>query len=115
MVERKNTVVRTFNPTSQKISVYDIHKWIHDTLKIPEREVKTIQIDGPKRQVYIKMEDFRSLHTLLRDMGGQAKYKHNNRTITIVNLDVAGMGTKAIRVANSPPELPDKILNPTEK
>jgi hypothetical protein len=37
--------VRRFRP--------DIHEWLHDTLPIAEREVSMIQIDGPKRQVYI--------------------------------------------------------------
>jgi hypothetical protein len=103
MAERRNTIVCTFDPTGPKISAYDIHEWIHDILRIPEREVKMIQIVGAKRQVYIKMEDKQSVRALLRDTGGQAEYKHNNGTITIVNLHIAGMGSKTIRVANLPP------------
>jgi hypothetical protein len=35
------------------ITAYDIH----DTLRIPEQTVNMIKIDGPKRQVYIKLAD----------------------------------------------------------
>jgi hypothetical protein len=100
MSERRNTAVCTFDPTGPNISAFDIHEWINDTLRILEQEVTVIQMDGPKRQVYIKMEDIRRVNEVLQGTNGQAEYKNNNGTITIVKLGIAGMGTKVIRVAN---------------
>ena len=37
MAERHNTVVCLFNPSSPRITAYDIHEWIHSTLRIPEQ------------------------------------------------------------------------------
>jgi hypothetical protein len=54
MAESQNTVVCFFNPNSPRITAFDIQEWLHDVLKIPEDIVNTIQIDGTKRQVYIK-------------------------------------------------------------
>ena len=42
MAEWRNTVVCTFDTTSPKITAYDIHEWIHDTLRIPEKAVNMI-------------------------------------------------------------------------
>jgi hypothetical protein len=35
MAERKNTIMRQFDPTSPRISAHEIHDWIHDVLKYP--------------------------------------------------------------------------------
>jgi hypothetical protein len=45
-----------FEPSSPKISAYDIHEWIF-ILHIPEQLVKMIQIDGTNRHVYVKIND----------------------------------------------------------
>jgi len=49
MAACQNTIVCTFDPTSPRISAFDIHEWIHETLRISEQKVSMIQIDGPKR------------------------------------------------------------------
>ena len=105
MAERHNTIVCTFNPTSPHITAYDIHGWIHQVLWIPEHTVSMIQIDGTKRQVYIKLIDNVYVEALLRETNGQAKYKHHNGVLSIVNIAMAGMGTKRVRIANLPPEV----------
>ena len=53
------------------------------------------------------------MQALLRDTCGQAEYKHNNGEISIVCIDMADMGTKKIRIANFPPEVPDESLRST--
>jgi hypothetical protein len=53
-----------------------------------------IQIDGQKRQVYIKLADNACVQALLRDKCGQAEYRHNTGEISIVSIVMAGMGTK---------------------
>jgi len=83
MAEWQNTIVCTFDPSSPRGIVYDIHEWIHDTLRIPEQTVNMIQIDGPKRQVYIKLVDKACLQASLRDSSRQAEYKHNTGEFSI--------------------------------
>ena len=48
MAERQQTIVCSFEPSSPKISAYDIHEWIFEQLHIPEQLVRMIQIDGTK-------------------------------------------------------------------
>ena len=50
------------------------------------------------------------LHALLSGTGGQAEYRYSSGELSVVNLAVAGMGTKRIRVANLPPEVPNDTL-----
>ena len=106
-------IVCTFDVASPRITAYDIHEWIHDTLRIPEKTLNMIQTDGPKRQAYIKLADISGVQALLRDTCGQAEYKHNTGKISIVSIAMAGMGTKKIRTANLPPEVPDESLRST--
>jgi len=111
MAERQNTVVCSFDPSSPRINAYDIHEWLHEALRIQESTVSMIQIDGIKRQVFIKFVDNESVHALLRDTAGSAEYKYPNGEISTVNIDMAGMGTKRIRVANLPPEVHNDTLH----
>jgi hypothetical protein len=69
-----------------------------------------IQIDGIKRQVFIKFVDKESVHAMLRDTAGMAEYKYPNGEIFGVTIDIAEMGTKRVRVANLPPEVPNDTL-----
>jgi len=105
MVERLNAVVCTFDSNSPLITAYDIQEWIQQILRIPEQTVRTIQIDGIKRQVYIKLINNANVQALLRETNGQAEYKHHNGVLSIVNIAVAGMGIKRVRIANLPPEV----------
>jgi uncharacterized protein YbcV (DUF1398 family) len=55
MSERGSTVVCCLKKNSPKIITYDIHKWIHDNLELIEEDVQTVQIEGIKRTVYVKL------------------------------------------------------------
>jgi hypothetical protein len=88
----------------------DVHDWIFEVLRLPEEEVRMIQIDGTKRQVCIKLADQQAVMNLLQATTGQAECKHHNGEITQVAISVAGMGFKRIRVANLPPEVKEKVL-----
>jgi hypothetical protein len=94
MAERQNTAVCYFDPSSPRIAAFDIHDWLHDILKIPEHKVNTIQIDGKKRQVYIKFIEQSYVQALIRYTNGQAEYKHTTGELSIVNIANAGMGSK---------------------
>jgi hypothetical protein len=54
MSERQNTLVCAFDQHNSRITAYDIHEWIHDTLCLREDDVAMIKIDDPRRHVYIK-------------------------------------------------------------
>jgi hypothetical protein len=113
MAERHNTVVCSFDLSSPRITAYDIHEWIFTVLRIPEHTVKLIQIDGINRHVYIKLADTELVLALLQDTAGQAAYKYPSGELSIVNITLAGLGTKRIRITNLPPEVSNDTLRAT--
>ena len=54
MTDRQNTIVCAFDQRSPRITAYHIHEWINEKLRLEEDEISTIQIDGPRRRVFIK-------------------------------------------------------------
>ena len=111
MAKRQNTVVCSFDPSSQRIPAYDTHEWLHAAVRIRENTVSINQIDGIKRQAFIKFVDKESVHALLRDTAGRAENKYNNGEISIVTIDIARMGTKCVRVVNLSPEVLNETLH----
>jgi hypothetical protein len=75
MSERQNTLVCIFDTTSTRISAYQIHEWLHEQLRLPETDVRMIQIDGPRRQVYIKFTDVQKMQTTFQNTRGTVEYK----------------------------------------
>ena len=106
----RNKIVCTFDPGSPRIYALEIQEWIHAVLRIPEQKVNMIQIDGTKRQVYIKMADIEGQQDIIQGTDGQSEYKHTNGEIATVSVNMAGMGTRKIRIANLPPEVPEDTL-----
>jgi len=96
MAERLNTIVCTFELASLKINAFEIHEWIHHTLRIPEQDVTMIQVDGIRRQVFIKLVNNDSVQKILKDTNGEAKYKHHSGEVSTVGIAVAGLGTKRV-------------------
>ena len=69
MNERHNTLVCAFYLQSLRITAYDTHEWTYDTLSLQENEVAMVQVDGPKRHVYIKFrEDKRTQEIPMKPM-----------------------------------------------
>jgi hypothetical protein len=62
------------------------------------------QIDGIRRQVYIKMSAEEKVQAVLLVTGGETQYKYPTGQIPTVVLDIAGLGTKRIRMVNLPPK-----------
>jgi len=110
MEERQNTLVCTFDPQSPRISVYEIHEWIHERLDVAEATVLMIQIDGPKRQVFVHFVDLQYVHNVLQTTRGQSGYKHPNGEISPARIEMAGMGTKRVRIVNLPPEIDGRTV-----
>jgi hypothetical protein len=78
MAERQNTLTCVFDPKSPRVSAFEICEWIHDQLRIPEHEIQMLQIDGPRRQVFIKMKQCNELHRIMQKTNGVKEYKHSN-------------------------------------
>jgi hypothetical protein len=69
-----------------------------------------IQIDGPKRHVYIKVSDPAHMQELLTSTTGQAEYLHTNGVISKVRIEAVGLGLRKVRIANLPPEVSDRNI-----
>lgn len=93
-------LVCTLDHQSPRISAYEIHEWIHDALHVSDARITMIQIDGPRRQVFIKIVDVRHAHDILQTKQGTAEYKHSCGEVSIVRIDMAGLGTKRVPIAN---------------
>lgn len=80
------------------------------TLQLEEDVVSMIQIDGPRRRVYIKfVNDMRMRHTLSKKNGIQ-DFKHDNGEISQVQTEIAGMGMRTMCVSKLPPEVQDTVF-----
>ena len=67
-------------------------------------------MDGPRRRVYIKFVTSEKIQTVLRSTAGQLEFQHETGEISIVRVDIAGMGLRKIRIANMRPEFTDRTL-----
>jgi hypothetical protein len=76
MNERRNTSVCCFETVSPRLTAFDIHEWIHSQLLVTEHSVSMFQIDGIRRQVYIKFIDLSFVHDILRATNGGTVYQH---------------------------------------
>ena len=72
-----------------------------------ESEVRLIQIDGPKRHVYIKLSDPTQIQYILTMTTGQAEYKLSDGVISKVRIEAVVLGIRKVRIANLPPEISD--------
>jgi hypothetical protein len=95
MSDRQNTTVCIFDPVSPRISAYQIHEWIYEQLRLPDKDVRMVQTDGPRRRVYVKFNDSERVHTVLRATNGQKEFRHVNGEISHAPIELAGMGTSA--------------------
>jgi hypothetical protein len=110
MCERRNTLVCFFDHASPRISAFEIHEWIHSQLQVSEQSVLMIQIYGPRRQVFIKFTDPTYVQDILHATNGITEYKHLTGEIFPVRLELAGMGTRCIRLGNLPPEISSSAI-----
>ena len=100
MEERQNTIVCAFDHSSSRITAHQIHDWIYDSLRLTESDIGMIQIDGPRRLVYIKFSTSDRLYSVLKETEGCVEYRHDNGEISMVHIDLADMGVRRIRLAN---------------
>jgi hypothetical protein len=111
MTERENTLVCTFDSQSPRITACDIHEWIHETMHLEGTDVAIVQIDGPRRQVYIKFKEYRRMRETLMSTNGQGEFRPSNGVISKVRIEAAGLGIRRVRFANLPlPEISDRAI-----
>jgi len=99
MEQRQNTTVCESDHSSPRITAYHIHEWIFESLRLPETDIRTIQIDGPRRRVYIKLHSSDRPHAVLQATGGRVEYRHDNGELSAVHINTAGMGIRRIGLA----------------
>jgi len=68
-----------------------------------------VQIDGPRRQVYIMFVDFQPLQDVLHLTNGQTEYRHGIGEIFLVRIELARMGTRRVRIASLPLRYPKDL------
>jgi hypothetical protein len=79
-------------------------------MNLTEDEVTMVQTDGEKRQVYIKVREYQKMCEILTTTQGKGKIRRGNGEMSTVRIDSAGMGIKRVRLANIPPEIPDRTI-----
>jgi hypothetical protein len=110
MRDRQNTFVCAFGLNSPRITAHHIHEWIYESRKLPQTDVRMMQIDGPRRRVYIKFNNRERALSVLQETAGSQEFHHDTVELSIVNIEWADMGERRIRLANLPPEVTDGTI-----
>jgi hypothetical protein len=99
-----------FDTKSPRITAFNVHEWIYEQLQLQEDDILMIQIDGPHRPVYVKFTSGERLQTIFRNIQGRQEYKHETGEISEVQIELAGLGIRRVRIANLPPEVEDNVI-----
>jgi len=75
-----------------------------------EEDIQLIKVDGPRRRVYIKLSNEDRMKEMLRYTNRTCEYKHDKGEISQVRVEIAGMGTKRIRIAGLPREVKEATI-----
>ena len=92
-------------PHSPRLTAHQIHEWNYENLRLPETDVRMIQIDGPRMRVYIKLHTSERTQSVLQTTNGQMDSHHETDKLSKVQIELAGTGIRRIRIANLPPEV----------
>jgi hypothetical protein len=111
MTDRENTIVCVFYTSSPRTSAHQIPEWIYENLKLPEADVRMIQIDGHRRRVYSKFHTSDRAYATLQATHGVLEFLHDKGEIYVVRIELASKGVRGIRLANLPPEVPDRVIS----
>jgi hypothetical protein len=81
------------------MSAFDIHEWIHDTMRLTEADVAMVQVDGTKLQVFIKLHEFNKMQEILTCNRGSDEVRHMYGEVSTVRIEAAGLSKSALRNA----------------
>jgi hypothetical protein len=110
MEERTNTLVCIFEAGSPRTTAFDIQEWLGKSLRVPEEQVCFVQVDGPRKRAYIKFLTEGNMKLIVQATGGRYEFKHENGEISMVNIDVVGLGTRKVRIATLAQEIRDATV-----
>lgn len=110
MTDWQNTIVCIFDLNSPLITAHQIHEWIYKNLKLPEADIRMIQIDGLRQRVYIKFNDSERALSVLKETDGRGEFHHNTGELSVVHIEWAWTGMRRIRIANLLPEVMDRTI-----
>ena len=68
------------------MSAYEIHEWIYVKMCLNDQEVSMVQIERPKRHVFIKFGDSDRMQDVLHSIGGQVEYRHTRYVRKVMRL-----------------------------
>jgi hypothetical protein len=77
---------------------------------LQENEVAMVQVNGPRRQVYIKFREYKKMREILMATNGHGELRHTNGEISKVRIEAAGLGIRRVRIANLPTDVPDRVI-----
>jgi multidrug efflux pump subunit AcrB len=100
---RQNNIVCSFDRQSPRLSAYEIHEWFGANLTSKVEDVLLVQIHGAQRQVYIKFREYTTMNHILTTSRVEGTVRHANGEISTARIEIVGMGTKRVRLANLPP------------
>ena len=72
-----------------------------------------VHVDGPRRHVFIKLVNNGRIQEVIGTTQGQLDFHHENGEFSLVNVDIASLGMRRVRIANLLTEVPDRILRET--
>jgi hypothetical protein len=96
---------------SPKVTAHNMHEWVFSTLLIPEDDLSVLQIDGPRRKVYLKFVTADIMNEHLSQLQGEHEYKLDTGEVSIVTVSAVGLGHRTVRVASLLPEIQDQTLS----
>jgi len=85
MEERQNTIGCAFDPSIPRITAHQIHDWIYESLRLTESDIRMIQIDVPRRRVYMKFHSSDRPYSVLQATEGCVEFFHDNGGLSFVH------------------------------
>lgn len=112
-MSRVNTVSVQFDASApERIRNVDVHLFCQDTLGLRSSDALGLQLEyGSVRRFFIKLCSAQKCDELVNRHGGQYLFSHHEGSSTSVTVrHAAGLGLRAVRVANLPIELDNKVI-----